>query len=96
MARKAEISDLARKAQDLQEEQSGIFSDQQRIRENLKGLGRTAEEESLRKRYVRQLAEQENRLGVLKAEHAKIDSDRAAAQKQLDDMIEKLTFDRKL
>ncbi len=96
MAKKSEISDLARKAHDLDVEQTGIFSDQQRIRENLKGLGRTAEEESLRQRYVRQLAEQENRLGALKAEHAKIDSDRAAAQQQLNDMIEKLTFDHKL
>ena len=96
MARKVEISDLARKAHDREQEQSGIFSDQQRIRENLKGLGRTSEEESLRQRYVRQLAEQENRLAALKAERAKIDSERAAVQKQLDDMIEKLTFDRKL
>ncbi len=95
MAKKAEINDLQRKAANLEEEQSGIFRDQARVRDNLQRLGRTTEEDALRQRYVRQLNEQENRLGEIKTEQAKIESARAAAQKQLDDMIEKLTLDRK-
>lgn len=96
MAKKAEINDLTQKAASLAAEQSGIFSDQTRVRDNLQRLGRTTEEEALRQRYVRQLNEQENRLGEIKTERTKIDSARTAAQKQLDEMIEKLTLDRLL
>lgn len=51
---------------------------------------------SARVSYLRQLDQQENKLGTMRAERARLEDARAAAQKQLDGMLEKLAFDRKL
>ena len=74
---------------------SGI-RDQERVRGNLQRLGQTPEEATLRQRYIRQLEQQENRLGALRAERDRLDNARAQAQKQLDQMLQNLTLDRKL
>jgi hypothetical protein len=96
VAKKAEISDLAQKISELDQEQASIFRDQERLRANLQRLGNSPEEASLRQRYIRQLDGQENRLGAIKIDRDELESTRAAAQKQLDEMIQNLTFDRKL
>jgi len=96
VARKAEIGELARKIAALEKEQSDIFRDQERVRENLQRMGGTPEEAALRLRYVKQLDQQENRIGAIRAERDKLEQARAAAQRQLDDMIQKLSFERKL
>ncbi|MBI2956590.1 MAG: DUF4139 domain-containing protein [Acidobacteria bacterium] len=96
MAKKNEIDDLNQRIGQLEAEQNAIFRDQERVRENLGRLGRTPEEASLRQRYINQLEEQENRLGALRAERAKLEDQRAQAQRELDQMLENLTFDRKL
>ena len=59
-------------------------------------MGRTPEEANLRLRYIQQLEQQENRLGALRAERAKLEDARALAQQQLDEMLLNLSFDRKL
>lgn len=66
------------------------------MRENLRRLGRTPEEASLRLRYIRQLEQQENRLGALRAERSRLEDTRRVAQRQLDEMLQNLSFDRKL
>lgn len=96
VGRKAEIGELARKIAALEKEQSDIFRDQERVRENLQRMGGTQEEAALRLRYIKQLDQQESRIGAIRAEREKLEQARAAAQKQLDDMIQKLSFDRKL
>jgi len=80
----------------LEKEQGEIFRDQERVRGNLQRLGQTPEEATLRQRYIRQLEQQENRLGALRAERDRLDNARAQAQKQLDQMLQNLTLDRKL
>ncbi len=94
--KKNEIDDLNKRTAALEKDEEEIFSDQQRVRENLRRLGRTPEEARLRQRYIRQLERQEDRLGNLRAKRARLEDARAAAQKQLDGMLEKKTFDRKV
>ncbi len=96
VAKKNEINELNQQIQALEREQNEIFRDQERVRNNLARLGRTPEEANLRLRYIRQLEQQENRLGALRAERARLEDARAAAQKQLDEMLQSLAFDRKL
>jgi len=96
LAKKNEIDDFNKKIAVLEAEQNEIFRDQQRLRDNLNRLGGTPEEANLRLRYVRQLEQQETRLGGLRAERARLEDARAAAQKDLDAMLQSLSFDRKL
>jgi hypothetical protein len=96
VAKKNTIAGLQKKIEDLDKEQNEIFKDQQRVRKNLGRLGRTPEEANLRLRYIRQLEEQEDRLGVLRAERARLEDKRTVAQRQLDEMLEKAAFDRKV
>ena len=96
VAKKNEINELAQKMATLEKEQGEIFRDQERVRGNLQRLGQTPEEATLRQRYIRQLEQQENRLGALRAERDRLDNARAQAQKQLDQMLQNLTLDRKL
>ncbi len=96
LAKKNEIDDFNKKITVLEAEQNEIFRDQQRLRDNLNRLGGTPEEANLRLRYVRQLEQQETRLGALRADRARVEDARAAAQKELDAMLQSLSFDRKL
>jgi hypothetical protein len=96
LAKKNEIDGFNKNIARLEAEQNEIFRDQQRVRDNLNRLGQTPEEANLRLRYIRQLEQQENRIGALRAERARLEDSRAAAQKELDGMLESLSFDRKL
>jgi len=94
VAKKNEIDDVNKKIATLEKDEKEIFRDQQRVRENLRRLGRTPEEANLRLRYIRQLERQENQLGTMRAERSRLEDARAVAQKQLDGMLEKMSFDR--
>ncbi len=94
--KKTEINDLTEKIDSLDKEQNDIFKDQERIRGNLQRLNQTPEEATLRQRYIRQLNDQENRLNAIGSERAKLDQSRSAAQKQLEELIQKLSLDKKL
>jgi hypothetical protein len=94
--RKNEINDLSQKIATLDKEHDDIFKDQGRIRDNLQRLGRTPEEASLRQRYIVQLDSQENRLAVMRTEREKLERARSAEQRELDALIQKLSFDKKL
>lgn len=96
VAKKNEIDDLNKKIAAQEQDYNDIYRDQERVRQNLQRLGQTPEEANLRLRYIRQLEQQENRIGALRAERARLEDARAAAQKQLDDMLQTLAFDRKL
>jgi hypothetical protein len=91
-----ELNNLVQKIAMLDKEQNDIFKDQERVRGNLQRLGQTPDEATLRLRYIRQLDSQENRLAALKADRDKVQESRAAAQKQLEGLIQKLSLDKKL
>ncbi|MGO9641627.1 MAG: carboxypeptidase regulatory-like domain-containing protein [Candidatus Acidiferrales bacterium] len=74
-------------------ERTGIFDDQQRLRENLKALRDTPEEKALAARYTQQLSDQETRLETLKKEESDLNDKKQQAQDQLDKMIEQLALD---
>jgi hypothetical protein len=93
-AKKNEISTYSKQIETLANEQSQIFSDQERIRNNAQRLGQTPDEAALRQRYIKQLNEQENRLETIKAERQKLEASKANAQKQLDDLIQNLSVDK--
>ncbi len=95
-AKKAEINDLTQKLASLDKEQNDIFKDQERIRGNLQRLGQTPEEATLRQRYIRQLDAQENRINSIRGEREKLEQSRSAAQRQVDELIQKLSLDKKL
>lgn len=96
VAKKNQIDELNKMIQALDQQISEIFRDQDRVRNNLGRLGRTPEEANLRQRYINQLEQQENQLGALRAERARLEDQRVAAQKELDEMIQTLAFDREL
>lgn len=96
LAKKNEIGDLATKDGTLESEEEEIDKDQQRLRENLSKLGQSKEEAALRQRYVRTLEQQEDRLAQIRKERAQIEKSREAIEQQIDQILEKLTFERKL
>jgi hypothetical protein len=95
-SKKNEISIIAKQIETLANEQSQIFSDQERIRNNVARLGQTPDEASLRQRYIKQLSDQENRLEVIRTERQKLETSRDNAQKQLDDLIQSISLDKKI
>jgi hypothetical protein len=94
--RLAAIDALEQKIGVLEAERGGIFTDQQRLRENLQRLGQSPDEARLRQRYVKQLDDQENRIAAMKTDKETLESERETARRQLDEFIRQLSIDRKL
>ena len=65
-------------------------------RDNLQALKGASEEKALAQRYVKELDEQETRLATLKKEILDLQAKRKEAQQNLDDTVEKFTFDGKM
>jgi hypothetical protein len=70
-----------------------IGDDQQRIRENMKALKGSSEEQQLVKRYATQLAQQEDRVEALRKESEAIERRRRDAQDELRRQIDSLSAD---
>ncbi len=90
---KNKIAEVAAQIQSLDDEKTGIYDDQQRLRENLKALKGSQEERALTQRYTQQLNDQENRLAEIDKQSKDLQSKRDALQSDLDKMIQDLTFD---
>ena len=93
MGIQSELAALEKTIRELEKERKGIFSDQQRIRKNLQGLGQTTEEKGLRSRYIMQLNGQEDRLSTITSEENDIRKQKAEKQRQLDGLLENLVQD---
>jgi hypothetical protein len=63
------------------------------LRENLKALKGSAEEKNLVTRYTRQMDEQETRLDQIKREIADREARRQALQRELETLVQALSFD---
>ena len=68
-----------------------ITDDQQRVRENMKALKGSSEEQQLVKRYARQLAQQEDRVEGLRKESEELERKRREAQAELGRQIDALS-----
>jgi hypothetical protein len=93
---KDQVADLKDQEQSRDSEIAGIYNDQTRLRENLKALKGTPEEKALTQRYTQQLSDQETRLEKLRSEKQDLAAKRAAAQEQLNKMVEELAMETTL
>ncbi len=96
LAQRAVVASLDSQNNALEEESKKIYDDQQRLRENMKTLKGSQEERSLLQRYTKQLNDQENRLEQLNKETEDLAAKHAAAQAELDRIIQSLVFDIKV
>ena len=93
LAQKAVVASIDSQKAAREEESNKIYDDQQRLRENMKALKGSVEERALLQRYTKQLNDQENRLEQLSKEAEDLIVKQAAAQAELDKMIQALAFD---
>jgi len=93
---KSEIARLDDTLDALDKERRRIFNDQKRLRDNLGSLGRTAEEKTLRSRYIKQMDLQETRLKAIDDEEKRLKTTREAKQRQLEEGIMALGQDLKI
>lgn len=90
------LADIDTQISDRNGEISRISDDQKRVRENLSSLKSSAEERDLIRRYSKQLNEQEDRLVTLRKEIESLQQQRAAAQANLDQVVESLQFEQQV
>ncbi len=90
---RTQLAAAERHVTDLTAQVNTIAGDQARIRENIQALGTSRQERSLRERYTRELATQEDRLVALQTEIAKATADRDQRRTELSALMQKLTFE---
>ena len=93
IAQKARVAGFEAEAAQRKAELESIYDDQQRLRENLKSLKGSAEERALTQRYLQRLNDQETRLETIQKEIADFEKKQEEAQRELDAMIERISFD---
>lgn len=93
---KVQISALNRQLAEKRSEITGITRDQERMRENLKAMGKSEEEKQLVQRYVGKIAQGEDQLERLRLEEKKLIEEKDSRQNQLEDRIRKLTMENRL
>ena len=96
VARKDAIAKLDADLKTKRAEVDALFQDQGRLRENMKALKGTPEEKALAERYTGELGDQETRLAKVRGDIVAVEAQKVAAQQELSDRIEKLTFDAEL
>ncbi|PIE06338.1 MAG: hypothetical protein CSA75_00045 [Sorangium cellulosum] len=89
-------AELARQTEEREAEIEEIFSNQERLRTNLQALGSSHDEKELRERYVAELAAEEDKLRVVRAEIRRLKVDRKQADANLRSRIANLNIERKL
>jgi hypothetical protein len=93
---KAQVAATSREVAEKQGEINTITKDQERMRENLRALGKTDEEKQLVQRYVAKIAQGEDQLERLRQEEKKLQDQRNNLQRQLDERVKKLAMDHRL
>jgi hypothetical protein len=86
---------IAAMREDYRKTQEGIdtlFRDQERLRENLKALRDTSEDQQLRTRYLDQLKKQEDQIDASRAKSEAVSKQITDTQTKLGDLISNLTF----
>ena len=86
------LSELESRRADLEGSVEAIFTDQNRLRQNLQALRNSAEEIRLRERYLGQLNEQEDQLGRVNVERAALEEEIRAQEARLAELISELSF----
>jgi hypothetical protein len=86
------IAEFRQSVSGTESEIASLFKDQERLRENIKALRDTREEQELRSRYLAQLTKQETQIDASRAEIDRLTKDIAAAENELAVMISKLSW----
>jgi hypothetical protein len=95
-AAKRAVAALDAQIREKQDAISQLVNDQKRVRDNLSALKGSAEERSLAKRYTAELNTQEDSLATLRRDLAGLQSQRQAAEADLNNKTEALTLDEKI
>ena len=93
---KSQIAALDQQLRAKQQEINTVVKDQERMRENLRALGKSDEEKQLLARYVAKISQGEDRLEKLRGEEKELIEQRAALQRQLDETLRKLAQEHRL
>jgi hypothetical protein len=93
---KNQISGIDQQMQSKQSQINSINQDQQRLRENMKALKGSVEEKTLLQRYTRELNDQEDKLQSTRTDLENLSAQRAAGQRQLDQMLQELSLDESI
>jgi Carboxypeptidase regulatory-like domain len=93
---KTRIATLSRDLAEKQAEINTITRDQERMRENLRALGKTDEEKLLVQRYAGKIAQGEDQLERLRQEEKRSQEERNILQRQLDERVIKLAIEHRL
>jgi hypothetical protein len=92
-AMRAELVRIESERQRRDAEMQSITADQNRVRENMKALERTAEERRLLERYARQLDAQETRIETLAQERESLGQESEAVERKIREFIASLTLE---
>jgi hypothetical protein len=93
VAQKNVVADLDAKIKAQQKSIDQIFTDQGRLRENMKALKGSAEEKALLQRYTRQLDDEETQLDALRKRKQDTEAEQQSANGALQKMIQELQMD---
>jgi hypothetical protein len=92
-AQKKVVGDLDATVKEQQKTIDQIFTDQGRLRENMKALKGSAEEKTLLQRYTKQLDEEETQLDALRRKKQDTEGEQKLASAVLQKMIQELQMD---
>src|SRR4029077_16847138 len=90
VAQKSVVADLDTKIKAQQKTIDQIFTDQGRLRENMKALKGSAEEKALLQRYTKQLDDEETQLDALRKKKQDTEAEQQSANGALQKMIQDL------
>jgi hypothetical protein len=96
VAQKKVVADLDGAIKEQQKTIDQIFTDQGRLRENMKALKGSAEEKTLLQRYTKQLDEEETQLDALRKKKQDTEAQQKLANAVLQNMIQQLQMDATL
>jgi hypothetical protein len=86
-----DLNRVEEKKSKLETEQNQMTEEQTRLRENIKVLGESTQEATLREKYVNKLTLQENRFEEIKAEIKKLENRIGSLNREIEEKINKLT-----
>ncbi len=89
---KRQIADLDNRIRQADVDTKDLVSDQARIRQNIQSLNQVSGQQDQVQRYARQLAAQETQLATLRDQASDLKKQKAAAESNLNGLIEKLDF----
>jgi hypothetical protein len=96
VALRRQAADLSQRFERLEEERTGIHTEQKRIRENLQALGDRSSEKELRERIVRTLNGQEDRLEQIEAESRQVIAERDRCLEEVHRVVGELDLEKTL